>query len=439
MKIISLLLLCLSITWARSPLRYRQRPIPVQTTLSSFQTNMSVLVGSGGTSTSNTTQIWTGTQSTKLIVGSTLVQFITSFPATNICADSFFRVTFFVQSKTAATNINAFQLAIGNSVTAYKSYGGMTAAASDSLQMWWPGWNHIYIPRRRMATTGSYNCASVDTLIIVLQAKTATTDTITMGQVTSYAPIYPRAVLIPNWDDGYTSALQYGIGKMDSLRTLGNNPLQYRSTLMLQMPLLGTAGHMTAAGVDSAVRRGAVDIGNQNTADDTLPFRTLDSAVNTMTHNWEMIRGRGWPGANLYSYSFGAKSHAIDSAFRLTGKVDCQRLSVNNSEVEPQQFGDVNSIRFFQALTGTLTVAEAVASVDSLITYKGVGVMIGHILSTDGSTGSSIWKQAFYSAFMDSVKVRVDAGLLDVKSLGDWFETYGRGFSPSRRSGFGGR
>lgn len=425
-------ILALSLVSARAPKRLKD---PTQTfnSITTYQTNSTFAPATSASSSSNTTHIWSGTQSNTLTVGdaSTALFFQTLPAQKNICADSFFRVSFRFTNKANIMNLNALTLYVGNNSSNLISYEAGSFSIRDTGETYPGEWQQLYLMRKAFTTTGSYDCATVDTVAIGIKAQPGTVDTITIGEVASYPGRFRIATMIIHEDDNWLSWLTNGVPKLDSLG--------YKHTTYVNVGRIGLSNFSNFAQLDSLRKRGLCDFGSHLFIHDDATTISLDSLKRSLIRNRDFMIQAGWDSPRRFAYPFGAHNLRIDSAMRAWDMVDFARLT--NSGSEPQVIGNNPfSQRVFTSVGSGITTADGLALVDSLVARKIAGIFLFHAIGPVGCTpDGNTWCKDQFLTLMNHVKTKVDAGVLQVLSQGQWEEKYGGGFSPSRRSGIGGR
>lgn len=433
MRYVLIPILALSLVSARAPKRLKE-PAQAFNSITTFQTNSTHPVVAGSSSFSNTTHIWSGAQSNTLTVGSASMNvFYQTLPAQkNICADSFFRVSFRFTNKANIMNLNSLTLYVANNGTNLISYEAGSFSIRDTGETYPGEWQHLYLMRKQFTTIGTYNCATVDTIAIGFRAQTGTFDTITLGEVASYPGRYGKATMIIHEDDQWLSWLTDGVPKLDSLG--------YKHTIYVNTGRLGVVNFSNFSQLDSLRNRGLCDFGSHLYQHDTATAIPLDSLKVSLTRNRDFMIAAGWDSPRRFAYPFGLHNLRIDSAMRAWDMVDFARLT-NSSIGEPSVIGNNPfSQRTYVSLGNTVSLADGTALVDSLVSRRAVGIFLFHQIGPVGCTeDGNTWCKDKFLAFMNHVKTKVDAGTLQVLSQGQYEEKYGGGFSPSRRNGTGGR
>lgn len=422
----------LSLPWARAPERLRQYPAQTRA-LTQFQTNSAIFSGTGGSSTSNTSNPWAGAQSNQLTVGpsSTVLFTQTISPAVNVCNDSGFRVTFRITNKNNVMNHNRLDFYVLNDLTNFILYEFGSFGIRDSNLTYWGDWSQYHVSRKLMAQTGTFNCASVNTIAFGLRAETGTQDTITFGEVAAFPRRSPKATLIINEDDQWLSWFTNGAPKLDSMGV--------RHTIFLNSSRVGLTNYATEAIIDDLCRvRKRCDVGNHLLTHDSATDLSTDSLLASIRRNRDYIRSRGWKGYSMLAYPFGKKSRVVDSVIRKSGLVDFARLTKGNSYGEAQQFNDNYNIRVLSSLGVSTSAATLKAVIDTVINHRSVGIFLLHEVGAVGCTedGNTICKDKWLDV-MNHAQTKIDAGTLQMMSLGDYLERYGGGAGPSRRLGVG--
>ncbi len=430
MRILVALFLVLAFSLdARPPRHYRQYPVGPMRTITEFQTPLGVLSGAGGTSTASTGIVFTGTQSNRLTVGASTVNFIGSIsPAVNICSDSFVVIALYFANKSNIVNASSLSLVLGNNVTNYFAYS-IQGSINDTLLGRKGAWGYYGFDLRKFSRTGTPNCALIDSVVIAAAAVAATQDTIYLGGVYTYPPRIHKARMAISCDDNYNSCWTYLDRKMDSVNG--------RWTAFVNVDRFGIAGCISVQAMMDLYRSGGrFDIGNHLSTHDTAGLRSVDSAYKLVKGGYDFIRGLGVKGPSIVATPYGSKSYAMDSMMRVSGFVDLVRGTANLTDGEPQYYWDPYSARSWILFSNTLTLAAAKAALDTLIANNGIGIGVMHEIVTDASTGSTKWAQSDWSAFMDYAAAKVALGLLEIVSVGDLMELTG-GVGPMRRMGKG--
>lgn len=421
MRIWLLLVFC-SLAQART-VHYREVD-PTWHVVTEFQINTTVLSGAG-TSTTAAGLTYTGVQSNQLTFGTATVTYLIRVsPAVNVCADSFISVVYHVANKSRTTNVSAAVVALGNNLTNYKAYEYGSANVKDTGQThygYWSRWNGTL---QKFSTTGTYNCAAVDSLVLTFAA-VAGQDTVTMGGVYTYAPRIDKATLIWTVDDGY-------------LRTIQNLNPTFESygmgwTAFLNFGTLGTSPFASIAVIDSVWRRGYMRIESHWNLHDTLPLLTTDSCMRSLAVNHNSIYGQGWGTPNITATPYGAITRAEDSALRLSGMSDFNRSIASNNEGEPQQFANPYSMKVHIFLGSTTTLTQAKAKVDAAIAAKTTMLVLIHDICVGcaGSLTSTTWDKDTAIAFVNYVQTKVVAGGLQTLPLEDYLtQVFGPAAAP---------
>lgn len=428
MRIYIAVFLLLSITSGRPIKHYRQPPLIQGTTITTFQSPMSIFAGTGGTSTASPDTVFAGTNSNKITFGNaSQVTFIGAMTPVNVCSDSFIRVHIFFKNKAAVANLSSMSLIIGNNTSNYRAFSIGYKINDTLLSTNWGRWQNYAFILRKFSTVGSPNCATFDTIGIAAQAKATTQDTAFIGGVYTYAPRIAKATMIVTNDDNDSSWFAWGHKKMDSLH--------YHYTAFVTVDRFGIPGCISAAAMNSLyLSSGIFEVGSHLNTHDTAGIRTVDSTYRLVKLWWDFSGRWGWRGRTLLALPYGSKNRAMDSMMRVSGIVDFVRMTANDADGEAQQFNDSYSAAAWIILGNSITLAQAKANLDSLILNKSVGILICHEIVTGGTTGSTYWAQSDFSAFMDYAKTKVDAGTLVIQSLGEWMKA---SYSPPpvRRSG----
>jgi peptidoglycan/xylan/chitin deacetylase (PgdA/CDA1 family) len=422
--ILPLLLVALAAA-GRTPVHYTETD-PTYHVVTQFQTNMSVIAGTGTSTTGSVT--YTGAQSNQITFGTAASTYQQTLPARiSLCRDSFVSVFYHVASKSRTTNIGTMVLILGKNTSNFKAYEFGSANVKDTGQTragFWSRWNGTL---RKFSTTGTYNCDTVN--IAGLQATAASgQDTVTLGAVYTYAPKSDTATLILTVDDGF---LRFFQNLYSTLKAFG-----MPFTAFLNCGTLGTAPFASATYIDSIYRDGLMGIESHWYTHDTLPLLSVDSCMRSLQRNATCLAGYGWGTPSITATPYGAITRAEDSALRLSG-VDFNRSIASNTEGEPQMTANHYSMKIHLFFNNTLTLTQAKARLDSGIAAKTtmMGLIHDICVGCAGSLTSTTWDKDTTIAFLNYVHTQVLAGRLKVKRLEDNLNKTGGALTYRRREG----
>ncbi len=381
--------------------------------LTAFSTNSTIFAGVGGASASNTTNVWSGTQSNRLATAATLVLFQQTLPsAMNVCSDSIVRVTYRFENKNNTTNNGGLQVYLVNDASNYLTYD-FGFAARDTNLTWYGDWSQYSVIKRKMTQVGTFNCSQVNSVLIGVKGQAATVDTVTLGEVATFKTRLKKGVLILTSDDLWSSFFTNGGGaKMDSLN--------YHYSVLLNAGLLGQANKMSAGQLDSLYAMGRIDVCNHGWTHDTIWTLSADSLTSLIRVNYNYIHSRGWRGDRLWATPFGQSSRAADSVLRNCGLIDFARTTQGNALGEAPPYNNPWAIRILANLGNTTSLAAAEAGVDDIVASKASGIILAHKLDVT-ATDINTWAVSDYLALWNYIKTDVDAGTLDVMSLSEYF------------------
>lgn len=429
----ALTLITFSLAIGRAPLRLKEATQQYRS-LTTFQANSAFAALANSSSSSNTAQVWAGTQSNTITIGSASTNsfFQTLATPVNICNDSSFRVSIYFANKANVMNLNALTLAIGNNASNFISFEFGAYFLRDS-GMTYPGeWQNVHLLRRLFTQTGSFDCTAVDTVILSTKAQAATVDTFTMGEIASYKGRFGKATMIIHEDDNWLNWITNGVPKLDSMGV--------KHTIYVNAGRIGLTNFATRAKLDSLYNRGLCDFGNHLWVHDSATFISMDSLNVSLTKNYNYMRDAGWNSPRRLAYPYGRHNIAIDSAMRKWNLIDFARTTKSgNGEGGP--LGNNNlAQRTFLAIGNSVDTTTAKTLIDSLVAYKAVGIFLVHEIGAVGCTeDANTWCKDHWLSLMNYVKTKINAGTLQVLSQGQWEESYGGGISPSRRTGIGRR
>lgn len=413
----------------RPPQHFKQFDAALKT-ITTFQTNSTFAPVAGASSTSNTDHIWKGVQSNRLTAPSTsTVLFIQTLAApVSVCADSFFRVSFFIDNKANVLNLNALTLYVATDLSNFIAYEFGSFGVRDTLLTYWGGWSQYHASRLKFVQTGTFNCASVGTIAIGLKAQSGV-DTVTIGEVAGFPRRSPIATLIFNEDDQWDSWRINGVPKLDSLG--------WRHTIFINGARVGQTNFTKEYQIDSMYRRGLMDVGSHLWTHDSSTDLFDQPLIESLRRNRDYIRSHGWKGYSMLAYPFGKKSRQVDSLVRASGLVDFARLTVGG-DGESQQFNDDFNIRLITSLGNTSDTTAVKAGIDSLVKHRTTGIILAHQIGPVGCTeDGNTWCKDHWLSVVNYAKTQVDAGTLRVMSLGDYLSAYGGESGPARRMGMG--
>lgn len=411
--------------------RYKERPNTYHT-LSTFQTNSSILAGAGGSSSSNTTQIWTGTQSNRLTAGPAgpVIFQQTLGVAQNVCADSFVRVTYQMTNKANVVGNNRVDVYLATNASNYITYEFGVLYAGDTTLNRAGAWNNSYLIKSKFTQVGTFDCTNVTAVLIGLRAELTLQDTMTVGEVATYGPKDTKATIIFTFDDQWSTS-QLGLSKLDSLG--------YRSTLFINPGLLGVANKFSTAQIDSLYARGLLDIGNHLWIHDSATVIGADSLTRSLKQTYNYLRSKHYVGASLFAWPYGDVSPLVDSVIRSTHVVDFARMVVSNTDGEAQAMGNLFAVRMLVGLGNNVTEGQMETIVNGMITNKTVGLVLSHKMCAGAGCAIDIntWRQDDFILLMNFIKTKVDAGQLIVESWGDYLYRYRAGVHPLTGVGSG--
>lgn len=435
MRPLAVVLLFLASLDAYTPIRFRERPLPM-TSMLTFQTAGTLIAGTGGSQSADTYNPWSGTQGVKLTAGSASTPIWTwAISSTNTCADSFFRVTVRLPNKTNTLNLNALTFYIGNNASNLLFYEFGSFDIRDTGLTYAGAWAQVHIPRRRFSTLGSPTCATTSLLGIGLKAQAAAQDTITMGEITRYSKRDSIGILLIQEDDQWLSFYQNGFPTLQSLGLKFN--------IFINGSRVGQANFMTDTQIRDVCGTGLARFSNHGWTHDSITDLSTDSAQVWMSRNSALIRGygRSCDESSIFAYPFGKHSVAIDSLQRIWGLASFARLTKGNSYGESQAFNNPYGMRLAVALGSTVDTAVAKAIVDTLVAFRTVGIFLFHeICSGCTPADANTWRSDWFASLMNYVQTKVTAGTLQVMTTGEYFARYGGlryGRATPRRLGYG--
>jgi hypothetical protein len=438
MKALALLLLPVLVL-GRAPIRLKQYPVAARA-LTQFQANSSIFNGTGGSSTSNTNNPWAGAQSNLLTAGpsSTVIFSQTVSPAANICNDSFVKVTFRIDNKNNVVNHNRLDLYLLNDASNFITYEFGSFGIRDTNLTYWGEWAQYNVSLKKFVQTGAFNCASVNLAAVGLRAQTGTQDSITMGEIAVFPRRNPIATVVWNEDDQWDSWRRNGASVLDSVCQ------DY--TESLNGSRAGVTNFSSEVQLDSMFFRSACskpDFGPHLWAHDSITDYTVDSALGSIRHSQDWIRGHGWcqPGRCAVRYlalPYGKKARPIDSVLRHSDLVDAIRLTKGAGDGESQQWNDIYAMRVVTSLGNNIDTTAAKQIVDTLIAHKTIGIFLIHQIGAVGCTeDANTWCADHWLSLVRYVQTKVAAGTLKVKRISDVLQQYGGGVGPGRRAGIG--
>lgn len=422
---IGLLLLVPSLILARGNRRFAQNQ-PGEHSLTTYQSAPTITDGTGGSVSSVTSPVWKGTNSAKLTYGDVNVGFRTTITATNVCADSAIRVTFRFPNKTNLLRLARFDVALRNDGSNY-ILNEFSFFVDTNLVRFntWQSWT---VHRRDFTQVGAFDCAQMDEIKITMRADAGTVDTVYLGEVSTFR-LPAKGTLILTSDDGRADFYEYGYAAMIAHK--------FCHFAYINAGILGTSGRFTKAELDSYYNRsgGLMRIGSHLWKHDSTTVIGADSAVKLQQLNTDFILQNGYRGSpRLLAYPYGNSNTVIDSAMVASGLVDFQRgvREIVAGTLTP--FWNQYAMPTIGTFGNTMTVAQGVAHVDSLVARKTTGFFYGHRLTDGGVEDGQTWDVSKFTALLDSIQIRVDNGGLDVVCLDDWLASQGGGGGGPRRN-----
>lgn len=426
--------------FAGAPRHYIEYPAPSPTVLlEQFQTNLTN--GTGGTTTSDVQNVWTGVQSNRLTAGNAQATLFTRTFASNVnvCSDSIIHAVFFMKNLNQILNMQSLSIYLFTTPTRFAVFEIGSYGIRDSNLTAWPKWNRYYCSLKKFVPTNVFKCDSVGGIGIELRATAGVQDTITMGELSAVPRRLPSvATLILTVDDQYELFRVNGGPKLDSLC------MDY--TMFVNGGRIGQPLYSTETQLDSMFFRSRCskpDIAPHLWVHDTIISYTVDSAMNSVRRGQAQIRGNGWcrPGQcaiPFFAYPYGRRSHVMDSALRASGLIDFARMARDYNQGETQQFNDPFAVRAIMTIGNAYDTTTAKAYIDTLIAHRGTGVAIIHKIDVVGCTEDPVtWCKDKWIAWINYAQTKVAAGTLRVVNLSTYMKPYSTGFSSPRQVGIG--
>ncbi len=431
MRRVFLFVLIAGAALARAPRHSNDVRVSGLHVLTQFQTNMTVFSGINGQTASNTVNVWAGTQSNRISVNSAAdVIFQTTIsPAANVCADSFVRVQYYQNSQANKLFMGKFKLYLATNTSNYISYD-FGFAAKDTTKDRFGYWNQYNIPKRKFTATGTYDCTAINTVLVEILG-TGGADTVTLGEVSTFGPPIPKAVLIFTVDDQWSSFQTEGGGAY-----LSANGMRY--TNFINPGLIGAANKLSESFLDSLYKNHLADMSPHLWLHDTVAALSADSFRADYRRSYDYIRGHAWYGAEgLFALPFGTINRSQDSVMRAIPTVDACRIVAGNAEGEVPGYFNPYAVRTVAALATGTTLAAVKTGITDVARNKTVGIFLVHKLCAACVLDANTWLTADFDSLVVFTKREVDSGNVVVQSWGDYMRQTGGGYGSARRVGIG--